>query len=82
MQLPGVAALLLAAVSAAALPLLAHAARGRASASSGPGVQLSSSVMIFNMDEFDRCGKLLQAAATHGSRSVNIVRRTPGVLPG
>jgi hypothetical protein len=37
-------------------------------------VPLSSSVMIFSNEDFDtRCPQLLQAAATHGSNSVNIV---------
>jgi hypothetical protein len=62
--------------------LLAAAAPPNASVTGNKkkAVQLSSSVMIFSNTDLDspnpkasRCGKLLRAAASHGSKSVNIV---------
>ena len=73
-------ALLLAGLAAAAAPARAP-------------VQLSSSVMIFGDQDLDwpsmktsMCGKQLRNAATHGSKSVNIVspgtrRARPGRAP-
>ncbi|KAI8470137.1 MAG: hypothetical protein J3K34DRAFT_459022 [Monoraphidium minutum] len=57
----------------ALLALLLAAAAAPAPAAA-KGVQLSSSVMVFENSQFwSKCDTLLAAAATHGSRSVNIV---------